>query len=68
MASYRMHIHDNDGVIVSSAEADCTNDREAGVLAESLLEVGQQAGIWEGLRLVGFVKLGASAPRTPFIE
>ncbi len=65
MVRYRVYLRDAKGRIMSRADADCASDREACILAESLIEPGEQAEIWHGVRrvqLIGFSK-GTERPR-----
>jgi len=57
-----------DEQIVSHADTDCANDSEACVLAESLLQPGQQAEIWQGLRRVRLVSLYTGSDRNRLIN
>jgi len=65
MVRYRIYLRDAEGRIMSYADADCASDHEACVLAESLIEPGEQAEVWRGVRrvqLIGFSK-GTERPR-----
>ena len=55
MARYRIYLRDEAGMIMSDAECDCANDREACMIAESLIEPGEQAEVWDGLRRVRLI-------------
>jgi hypothetical protein len=57
MVRYRIYLRDAEGRIMSHADADCASDREACVLAESLIEPGEQAEVWHGVRRVQLIGL-----------
>jgi len=68
MPRYRIYLRNADQQIISHADADCANEIEACVLAESLLQPGQQAEIWEGLRRVRLVSLNTTSDRNRLIN
>ncbi len=49
MARYRIYVRDTEGRIVSSAASDFASDHEACLIAESLVEPGEQAEVWQGV-------------------
>jgi len=53
---------------MSHAKADCASDREACLLAESLIEAGEQAEVWDGLRRVRLIGCSAVSDRDPFMN
>ena len=61
MACYRIYAMDSDDQPVSDTSAECCNDREACVLAESLLTPGAQAEVWKGTKLVRVLSLAMAA-------
>lgn len=68
MPRYRIYLRNADEQIVSHADTDCASDSEACVLAESLLQPGQQAEIWQGLRRVRLVSLYTASDRNRLIN
>ena len=52
MVRYRIYLRDAEGRIMSHTDADCASDREACVLAKSLIKPGEQAEVWRGVRRV----------------
>jgi len=68
MARYRTCLRDTEGRIVSSADSDFASDREACVLAESLIEPGEQAEVWHGVRRVQLIGLSRSTERPRFMN
>lgn len=65
MVRYRIYLRDAEGRIMSHADADCANDREVCIVAESLIEPGEQAEVWQGVRRVQLIGLskGTERPR-----
>lgn len=68
MARYRIYLRDHDEQIITHAHADCASDREAYMVAESLVEPGEQAEVWDGLRRVWPVGLSMATDRYRFIN
>ncbi len=68
MVRYRVYLRDAEGWIMSHADADCASDREACVLAESLIEPGEQAEVWHGVRRVQLTGLSRSTERPRFMN
>jgi len=68
MVRYRIYLRDAEGRIMSHADADCASDREACVLAESLIEPGEQAEVWHGVRRVQLIGLSRSMERPRFMN
>lgn len=64
MAYYRIYVLNGDKHVINRTFADCETDREACVLAESLLEPGVQVEVWNGTRHVRVASL-PSLPGTP---
>jgi len=57
MAYYRIYIVNSRHTVLGSCDLICSTDREAFVVAESMLEPGLEAEIWSGqrrLRLTSF--------------
>lgn len=61
MACYRIYAMDSNNQLVSDISAECRDDREACVLAESLLKPGAQAEVWKGTKLVRVLSLAMAA-------
>lgn len=53
MTDYRIYLLGDDGLIVTSSEADCANDQAAYALANGMLKAGARAEVWNLARLVG---------------
>jgi len=68
MAWYRIYLRDSDEHIIGHATADCASDREACMVAESLIEPGKQAEVWNGLRHVWLVGISMASDRYRFIN
>ena len=63
MACYRIYLRDTDEEIVSHGNVDCDTDRQAWTIAESLIEPGEQAEVWDGLRRVQLIGLSMASDR-----
>lgn len=63
MARYRIYLRDADEEIIGHGNTDCATDREAGMIAESLIEPGEQAEVWDGMRCVYLIGITAIARR-----
>ena len=63
MARYRIYLRDKDGVIMSHADSECASDREACMVAGSLIEPGEQAEVWNGLRRVRLIGISILSDR-----
>jgi len=59
MARYRIYLRDIDEQIISHGDT----DHEACIIAESLIEPGQQAKIWIGMRRVYRIDVTRTAKR-----
>ncbi len=57
MAWYRIYIVSRDHQRPGEISAECSNDQEACVLAESLLTPSTQAEVWNGHKLVRVLSL-----------
>lgn len=57
MPRYRIYLRDTDEQIISHGTAECTCDHEACVVAANLIEPGEQAEVWDGLRRVHLIGL-----------
>jgi len=68
MARYRIYLRDTEGQIMSHADADCASDREACLIAESLIEAGEQAEVWQGIRHVQLIGLSGTLKRPRFMN
>ncbi len=68
MARYRIYVRDTEGRIVSSAHSDFASDHEACLVAESLVEPGEQAEVWQGTRRVQLIGLSRTAKRPQFMN
>lgn len=68
LAQYRIYLKNNDEQIITHANADCASDREACMVAESLIEPGEQVEVWNGLRRVWPVGLSIASDRFRFIN
>ncbi len=68
MVRYRIYLRDAEGQIMSHADADCASDREACVIAESLIEPGEQAEVWHSVRRVQLIGLSKSTERPRFMN
>ena len=68
MIRYRIYLRDAEGRIGSHADADCASDREACIVAESLIEPGEQAEVWQGVRRVQLIGLSKGKERPRFIN
>ncbi len=68
MARYRIYLRDIEGRIVSHADSDCASDREACLIAESLIEAGEQAEVWQGIRRVQLIGLSGTSKRPRFMN
>ncbi len=63
MARYRIYLRDSDDRIIRRGEANCSSDREACIIAESLIEPGRQAEVWDGTRRVSLTGLSTVSDR-----
>ncbi len=61
MAWYQIYIVSRDRQCPSDISAECSNDQEACVLAESLLTPSTQAEIWNGPKLVRVLSLSMAS-------
>lgn len=68
MPRYRVYLRNAEEHIVSWADTECADDREVCVLAESLLEAGEQAEIWHGPRRVRLVMLYTTSDQQRLIN
>jgi len=68
MARYRIYLRDAEGRIMSYADSDCASDREACLIAESLIEAGEQAEVWQGMRRVQLIGLSGMLKRPQFMN
>jgi len=68
MARYRIYLRDTEGRIMSYADSDCASDREACLIAESLIEAGEQAEVWQGMRRVQLIGLSGMSKRPQFMN
>jgi len=68
MARYRIYLRDAEGRIMSSADSDFASDHEACVIAESLVEPGEHAEVWQGTRRVQLVGLSKMAKPPRFMN
>ncbi len=53
---------------MSHADSDCDNDREACMIAENLIEGGEQAEVWQGTRRVQLIGLSGTLKRPRFMN
>jgi len=53
---------------MSYADADCASDREACLIAGSLIEAGEQAEVWQGVRRVQLIGLSGMSKRPRFMN
>jgi len=60
---YRIYLRDTDEQIISHGDTDCATDREACMIAESLIEPGEQAEVWDGMRRVYLIGVTGTAKR-----
>ncbi len=68
MVRYRIYLRDAEGRIMSHTDADCASDREACVLAKSLIKPGEQAEVWRGVRRVQLIGLSKGTERPRFMN
>lgn len=68
MARYRIYLRDAEGRIMSFADSDYASDREACLIAESLIEAGEQAEVWQGVRRVQLIGLSRTSKRPQFLN
>ena len=61
MAWYRIYIMNSDNLSSSDISAECSDDQEACVFAESLLTPRAQAEVWNGTKLVRVLSLSMAA-------
>ncbi len=65
MTDYRIYLLGDDGLIVTSSEADCANDQDAYALANGMLKAGARAEVWNLARLVGQTTGTSPSETTP---
>jgi len=53
VTDYRIYLLGDDGLIVTSSEADCASDQDAYALANGMFKAGARAEVWNLARLVG---------------
>ena len=68
MARYRIYLKDTDEQILSRASVECASDREACMVAESLIKAGVQAEVWDGVPRVWPIGLSIASDRYRFIN
>ncbi len=61
MAWYRIYIVSRDDQLPSDISAECSNDQEACVFAESLLTLSAKAEVWNGPKLVRVLSLSMAS-------
>lgn len=61
MARYRIYLRDSDEQIISHGNTVCATDYEACIVAASLVEPGERAEIWHGVRRVHLIGLATLA-------
>jgi len=68
MVRYRIYLRDAEGRIMSHVDADCASDREVCIVADSLIEPGEQAEVWHGVRRVQLIGLCKGPERPRFMN
>jgi len=63
MVWYRIYIRDSNDVIIRRGDVNCSSDREACIVAESLIGPGKQAEVWDGTRRVSLISLSMISDR-----
>lgn len=63
MTRYRLYLRDADEQIISHGDTDRATDREARMMAESLLAPGEPVEVWDGMRRVHLIGVTGTAKR-----